>query len=241
MRHQVLIGISWIGLGLNAEAAAQPRPDSPPPPMNPTPSAPQAPVPQDPPPAPPLARPVSLQQFQPERVRAGLFLFGDLGLAGHASSREAGTISGSGVAVRLAAGGMVRPHLALFGGLSYFESAGVTLEQDRMTLDADDFSLTMSSFFGGLRAYSDSSFYLESTLGSIKQGVKDEVSGEGGTSKTGWIVHVGAGKEWALSSGLAIAVGVRLGGGSVPASDEGDDPTVGHFALSLALGFAGGE
>lgn len=202
----------------------------------------QQPVPQQPAvPAPPLARPMSLQQSQPARVRSGVFLFGDVGIAGHASSRDNSTVSGGGLGLRLAAGAMVKPAVALFGGLSHFESAGVSLEQDGLTIDSEDLSLSMNSFFVGGRAYTTSSFYFESTLGSAKQTLKDEISGEGVAGKTGWILHLGAGKEWTFQSGLALALGLRVGGGRVPAADAGNDPVVGHFALSMAVGFAGGQ
>lgn len=85
----------------------------------------------------------------------------------------------------------------------------------------------------------DSDFYFEGTAGSLKHSVKD-VSGLGVTSKVGFIAHAGAGKEWRLLSGLTLAFGGRVGIGSIPAADGGTDPTVGHFALCLALGYSGG-
>jgi hypothetical protein len=212
-----------------------PIPTSSPTPGQPPITAAPAPIAPGPPPTPTLVQPVPQT-----RERAGLFLSGDLALAGHASGRDNITVSGGGLGLRLAAGAMLTPRFALFGGISYFESASVTVELDGMTAESDAFTLSATSLFFGGRIYTDSDFYFEGSLGSLKQGFKEDASGIGGTSDVGVIGHLGIGKEWRMGSGLTLGLGARLGVGAVPARDGGDSLTVGHFDLCIALGYSGG-
>jgi hypothetical protein len=185
---------------------------------------------------------MSVQQPVPvQRQRSGIFLAGDLALAGHSSSRDGvGSVSGGGLNVRLAAGVMAMPRLALFVGASYFESASVTIEDTNgNSLDTDDVTISASSFFVGGRIYTPSDFYFEGTIGTLKQTAKD-AAGVGFSSDVGAIGHVGLGKEWLLLSGLTLGLGGRLGIGSVPARDGGSDPTVVHLDLCISLGYSGG-
>jgi hypothetical protein len=174
-----------------------------------------------------------------ERKRTGLILLGDLGLAGHSSGRNGGTVSGGGFNVRGAIGVMATPHLALLAGASYFESTSVTIEQGGTKVDTDRLTLSATSFFLGGRIYTASSFYFDGTLGTLKQTGKDETSGFSAASDTGVIGHVGFGKEWWLQSGLGLGLGARLGIGSVPAQDGGDDPVVAHFDFCFNLSWSG--
>jgi hypothetical protein len=185
---------------------------------------------------------MSVQQPVPvERQRSGFFGVGDLALAVHFASREGiGSATGNGFNGRLAAGVMATQHLALFLGASYFESASVTIEDTNgNSVDTDDFTVSASSFFLGGRFYTPSDFYLEGTIGTLKQTTKD-VSGVGFSSNVGAIAHAGLGKEWLLKSGLSLGVGARLGIGSVPPRDGGPEPTVVHFDLCISLGYSGG-
>jgi hypothetical protein len=192
----------------------------------------------------PTPPPVSVQQPIPTpapKERSGLFLAGDLGIAGHSTGRDNATVTGAGLNVRLAAGVMATPRFALFGGFSYFESLTLTLEEGGTSVDTDEITLSATSLFGGGRLYTASDFYFEATLGSLKQSAKENSTGLGGTSQMGVLGLFGLGKEWSLPSGLTIAAGGRIGVGSIPARDGGSDPTVVHFDLCLGLGYAGGR
>jgi hypothetical protein len=163
------------------------------------------------------------------RERGGLFLAGDLGLGGHASSRETLIVATRGLGFRLVAGGMLGPGFALFGGVQYFDSLG------------EDFRLAMASVLVGGRFYLTSSgFYLETSVGTLIEAFNDDFLGAGGVSNTGWMAQLGAGKEWRFPSGLAIGLQARAGGGTVPAAfaDE-NDPTVANLTFGLTVGYAG--
>jgi hypothetical protein len=180
------------------------------------------------------------QQFVPTAPgpRAGFFCMGDLSLAGHAVGRSDTTISGGGLGLRLAAGGMLNPNVGLFGGFSYFESDGVTVEQGNMSVDSDAISMSTESFFGGMRLVSDGDWYLEGTVGTLKLGLKDKLAGETLKSDVGWIATVGAGKEWRFLTGFNVGVGARLGVGTLPAKDGGGDPVAAQLDLLFSLGYA---
>jgi hypothetical protein len=141
--------------------------------------------------------------------------------------------------LRLIAGGMVNPNVALFGWVSYFESSGVELQEGNSSISSDDASLSMTSLLFGSRLYTASDFYFEGTLGTLREGVNDKISGEGYHSDTGWIFEAGAGKDWRFLSGLTLGLGLRLGYGQVPAADGGKSPSVAQFDLCFAIGYAG--
>jgi hypothetical protein len=175
-----------------------------------------------------------------EPSRTGFLLLGELGLAGHASGRDQTTVSGGGVNLRVAAGGMVSRTIALIAGVSYFASSDVTVEQNNIATKLNGASLSATSWFVGARAYTRSGFYFEGTLGTLSETATDNSDSEIG-SDTGWIVGLGLGKEWILPSRLTLGVGARLGLGQVQAQDGGTDPVVAHLDLGFTIGFAGGE
>src|SRR5262249_44914192 len=143
---------------------------------------------------PAAAPPVAVQQPAPQRW-SHLFLTGDLGLATHSCYRDwtgngIGRITGAGVNLRAAGGVRVGPRLALFAGVSLFESAAVSIQQGSLSEQSDQDTLTAASLFLGGRLYLPSDVYLEGTLGTLQNDETDHRSDTGYTSDNGMIGQV---------------------------------------------------
>jgi hypothetical protein len=223
MRLHVVLGIAIVLLG--PAASAQPGGD----PL-PSPPASQVVAPPAPPASPPPASPAPTLI---EHHRSGLFLACEVGYAGESLSRNEVKASGRGFDLRLAAGGLATPWLALFVGYSNFQSSAVTYESGGVPLVSDDTYLDAGSFFAGARGYLPYAFYLEASLGTLTERLDIGPSGT-----VGMMGELGAGKEWRLVSGLTLLTGLRLGAGRVPRT-IGAPVSARHLGVYVGLGYTG--
>lgn len=143
------------------------------------------------------------------------------------------TVSGMGVALQLAIGGIIRPNLALHGTMSLVSAFDPNIEMGGMEAQFINYDFNSSLIGVGLTHFFPMNFYISGSLGLALLSMSDKNSGAESRSGRGWGIELSSGKEWWLAPRFGLGASLGAGYHSVPES-------VGRFGgATFALSLSG--
>lgn len=190
--------------------------------------------PASPPPVATVASTVGFHQHD------GFFARGQFGIgAASLSSARGGvktTLSGGGVAMGGAVGGVVAHNLVLYGAFFATDVGNPNLEVGGTSMPTGVGEIGFGGFGPGVAYYFEPlNLYLSGTLGLCAFHVRDGSGDRLGSSKTGLAFDLSVGKEWWVSHDWGLGIAADLLGGSMK---DQDDPTLTWSVGALSLLFS---
>jgi hypothetical protein len=170
----------------------------------------------------------------------GFFARGHFGIGATSLSSSRGgvktTLSGGGVAMGGAVGGVVAHDLILYGAFFATDVGNPNLEVGGTSTPTNVGEIGFGGFGPGVAYYFEPlNLYLSGTLGLCAFHVRDGSGDRLGSSKTGLAFELAVGKEWWVSHDWGLGIAADVVGGSMK---DQDDPTLTWSAGALSLLFS---
>jgi len=170
----------------------------------------------------------------------GFFARGHFGIGATSLSSSRGgvktTLSGGGVSIGGAIGGVVAHNLVLYGAFFGTDVGNPNLEVGGTSMPTGVGEIGVGGFGPGVAYYFEPlNLYLSGTLGLCGFRVRDSSGDRLGSSKTGLAFELAIGKEWWVSHDWGLGIAGELIGGSMR---DQDDPTLTWSVGALSLLFS---
>jgi len=170
----------------------------------------------------------------------GFFARGHFGIGATSLSASRGgvktTLSGGGVALGGAIGGVVAHNLVLYGAFFATDVGDPNLEVGGTSMPTSVGEIGFGGFGPGVAYYFEPlNLYLSGTLGLCAFHVRDGNGERLDSSKTGLAFELMVGKEWWVSHDWGLGIAGELIGGSMK---DQDDPTLTWSVGSVSLLFS---
>lgn len=170
----------------------------------------------------------------------GFFARGHFGIGGASLSFSQNsvktTLSGGGVAIGGAVGGVVARNLILYGAFFASNVGNPNLEVGGTSMPTNIGEVGFGGFGPGLAYYFEPlNLYVSGTLGLSALRIRDGNSDRLRSSKTGLSLELSVGHEWWVSHDWALGIAAELIGGSMR---DQDDPTITWSVGALSLLFS---